>query len=89
MHSNGFIDFISRKYADRKYLKKEEDSSPTPIELIHLSGAFKILLISNLIAILVFALELISKRIKVDFSLKTTRRILEKLTGVKSHNERK
>lgn len=68
MHSNGFIDFISRKYADRKYLKiAEEDTGPKPIQMVHLYGAFKIYLISNFVAILVFGLELISKRLNLAF----------------------
>lgn len=64
MHSNGFIDFISRKYADRKYLKHEEDSGPKVLELAHLYGAFKIYLVSNLIAFVVFILEILMKKFK-------------------------
>jgi hypothetical protein len=63
MQENGFIDFISKKYADRKYLKKEEDSGPKVLELEHLYGAFKIYLVLNFIAILVFVVEVLIEKV--------------------------
>lgn len=62
MRSNGFIDFISSKYAQMKNLK-DEDTGPKMLELQHLNGAFKIYFILNLIAFAVFLLEVMFKRI--------------------------
>jgi hypothetical protein len=83
MHSNGLIDFISKKYIDKKYLRKDENQGPKVIELVHLYGAFKIYLISNLIAFSVFILEIISKKVKLGFLSKVTRKIMKKLIGTK------
>lgn len=68
MHSNGFIDFISSKYADKNYLKNV-DKGPKVLKLSHLYGAFKIYLIANLIAFIVFVLEVTAKHLMRAFKM--------------------
>lgn len=68
MHSNGFIDFISSKYADKNYLKNV-DKGPKVLKLSHLYGAFKIYLIANLIAFIVFVLEVTAKHLMKAFKM--------------------
>lgn len=63
MHSNGFIDFISSQYADKKYLKIIVDTGPKVLELKHFYGVLKIYLIANLIAFVVFFVEVMFKKI--------------------------
>ncbi len=65
MHANGFINFISSKYADKKYLKKEEDSGPKVLKLSHLKGAFRIYISSIFFAIVSFILEILKEKIKM------------------------
>lgn len=68
MHSNGFIEFISSKYADTNYLKNV-DTGPKVLELFHLYGAFRIYLIANLIAFVAFVIEITAKRLLKAFKM--------------------
>lgn len=63
MHANGFINFVQKKYGDARFLKKEEDTGhPKIMELVHLYGAFKIYLMCNFIAFVVFVFEVLTKK---------------------------
>ena len=74
MQSNGYINFISSKYADKNYLKNV-DTGPKVLELIHLYGAFKIYIIANLIAFIVFVLEVTAKHLMKAFKMIFNRKI--------------
>lgn len=63
LQSNGHVGFLSRKFGDDKFLKRDENNGPKVLELGHLYGAFKIYLISNLIAFIVFILEIPAQKI--------------------------
>ena len=61
MKSHGIIDFISSKYADKRYLKSKPDAGRKVLEINHLYGAIEIYFLCTCMSIFVFVMELATK----------------------------
>lgn len=61
MQSNGIIDFIISKYADKGTLKVKPDGGPKVLEINRLYGAIEIYFLCTFIAFLIFLMELATK----------------------------
>ena len=61
MLTHGIIDYITSKYADKRYLKSKPDGGRKVLEINRLYGAIEIYFLCTFISFLIFLMELATK----------------------------